>query len=305
MKIIYPITSLAVVLSAHDEANPDAYMYSGGRPNFGPNAVRFSVKNPCPPGTDCFSSSSERTSNNNSRSERYRQRRERVNKAFAEMQQEMMKDAQMANDGQRYWRYREWPVMGRDFKDVDKEEVKKWVDRAFDLATDWNKDFTPSQKERDSNEEILDQTRKLVDNLYKQETEVADDAGIVPEASSDGSKQPSEVNNSSDPTTDEPRSEVPYSENRSNDNVFQVAVDLPGVDRADIDIAFQSNFFTIEAIRRPLEGGKEGRKYMKKFELLDDEVDVDMIEATLQNGVLMVTAPKKKKEELKRKIPVV
>lgn len=280
-------------------------MYSSaGRPNFGPNAVRFSVKsvqNSCPPGTDCFNSGE---STSQARSERYRQRRERINKAFAEMQEEM-RDVQQRNNG-RFGRYREWPAtMGRNFNEVDKEAVKKWVDRAFDLASEWNKDFTPSPKERESNEEILDETREWVDNLYKQDTEVAS-AGTDPQAVSDGSKQPSEVDTSSEPSpTDEMQPEVPYSENRSNNEMFQVAVDLPGVERTDIDIALQGGFLTIEAIRRSSESGQGTRKYMKKFALLEDEVDVNEIEATLENGVLMVTAPKKKKEELKIKIPVV
>merc|ERR1712183_887919 len=98
---------------------------------------------------------------------------------------------------------------------------------------------------------------------------------------------------------------TPNSQNRSNDEVFQVAVDLPGVERSKIDVVFEEDFLTIAAMRELDPDGKPKRSYQKRFALEEDEVDMDKIDATLKNGVLVVPVPKKEtKTKPKRQITI-
>lgn len=260
-----------------------------------------------------FASSS--SSRGDGRSERQGRRRDRVNRAFADLQREMREAAAaQQQQGRRYGRFGAWAGMGPDNFDevVDREAVKKWLDRAFDLASEWNQDFAPSPADRDSNGEVLEKSREWVEKMYQQGAESPDGTASAAATAEAGSRDDADEarasgqgdSEPSPPKPKEPRPESPYSEDRSSDGVFEVAVDLPGVERPDIDIALEGDFLTIEALRRPREEGQVGRKYVKKFELAEVDVDVDEIEATLDSGVLIVKAPKKKKEETKRKIPI-
>lgn len=298
MKFVYPIAAI-VAMAVQDPPAVDAYMYSNG-----PMRGKFSVKNAvgrCDP-TSSFASSP--------RGERYRQRQERVNEAFRELQKEM-------NDSYGGGRRRKGNGSGRRsgdmfmmdmppgfYQEVDKEAVKKWVDKAFNLASEWNEDFSPTDQDREANKELLDKSRDWVDRLYNAQEEVS--AAGTTEADTEvntGDEAIDKTTTNAEASNQDPQDpkllkpETPYSENRSNDVMFQIAVDLPGVERSDIDISLQGDFMAIEAERRPNEDGQSGRKYMKKFVFIVEEVDVDQIDATLKNGILVVSAPKKQKEE--------
>merc|ERR1712238_293106 len=97
--------------------------------------------------------------------------------------------------------------------------------------------------------------------------------------------------------------ETANSENRSNEEMFQVAVDLPGVDRTDVNVTLDGDFLVIEATRNPGSGRQTMRRYIKRIAVVENEVDIDKMKASLNNGVLVVSAPKIKVTEIKRKIP--
>merc|ERR1711959_208831 len=99
----------------------------------------------------------------------------------------------------------------------------------------------------------------------------------------------------------------PFVEYTGDDETFRVAVDLPGVQKDSIEVTVEddSGLLVVEATRSSL-GSKE-RKYLKKIDFGFDEVDTEQMEAKYDNGVLVVSAPKKKEEEkpeTKRRIPI-
>lgn len=192
---------------------------------------------------------------------------------------------------------RQKPMGGQN---VDKETAKKWLETAFDLAFEFNDDFATTPGEKDATEEILRQSREWVNlNLYNQgkEDEAKATKNHVDEKSSSDSKNLQVV--------DEVVSERPDSEDKSNDDTFRVSIDLPGVDREDVDITVDGAFLLIRGKRDPESDGlKPRRVYKKKVSLPENEVDMDKLEANLKNGVLIISAPKKKPINTKRKIPV-
>merc|ERR1712224_920681 len=88
----------------------------------------------------------------------------------------------------------------------------------------------------------------------------------------------------------------PYAEYTGDHETFRGAVDLPGVQKDSIDVTVEddSGLLVVEATRSV--GNKE-RKYLKKIDFGFDEVDAEKMEASYDNGVLVVSAPKKKEEE--------
>mmetsp|Transcript_54296 Transcript_54296/g.131734 ORF Transcript_54296/g.131734 Transcript_54296/m.131734 type:complete len:350 (+) Transcript_54296:444-1493(+) len=295
---------------------------------------------------------------NSKRAERYQQRQRRVDDAFRELQNEMNESfnngPRRRRRGDRFDRSspssRTSPFSGPQmfmmdvppgafYQEVDKDQMKKWIGKAFNLASEWNDDFAPSDLDKEANMEFLEKSKEWVDRLYDAQEEVSQERTTVKDPASSQKKKeefsnPETTNEwydmaknpnspvgkkkNADPETSEgadesspasTKPETPYSENRSDDTMFQVAVDLPGVEREDIDISFKGDFLTIEAERRPTltddEGEEEsrqqrvgqGRKFMKRFVLIEDEVEIDQIDASLKNGILMVSAPKKAKVE--------
>jgi HSP20 family protein len=278
--------SIAVAAAAIAPAFPltDGYMYS-----VNPNCR--------PPSRDTFSSSV--------RSERYRQRQARVDKAFNDLQRELYDEAQRNNDkknGQFDWMV-VGPTAAGDFRQVDKEAVKKWVDMAFDLVSELNQDFSTSPKEREMNNELLKKSREFVDRMYsKENSNEGGDTNKPSTPAEDESNRIEKPKNDQeislrDNPNKEPDPETPYSENRSDESTFEVAVDLPGVDRADVDISLEEDYLVVQAERRANEDGRISRKYLKKFSVIQEEIEVDEMKAALENGVLVISAPKKEKEE--------
>lgn len=92
----------------------------------------------------------------------------------------------------------------------------------------------------------------------------------------------------------------PHYEIKNTDDRFQVALDVPGVDRGDIDIQVKDQNLTIRGTRRF--GTDNTRDFSKTF-ALEANADIDNITAALNNGVLVVTVPKILKEP--KSIPVV
>eukprot|EP00532_Pseudo-nitzschia_australis_P000692 CAMPEP_0168182396 /NCGR_PEP_ID=MMETSP0139_2-20121125/11872_1 /TAXON_ID=44445 /ORGANISM="Pseudo-nitzschia australis, Strain 10249 10 AB" /LENGTH=176 /DNA_ID=CAMNT_0008103325 /DNA_START=119 /DNA_END=649 /DNA_ORIENTATION=+ len=92
-----------------------------------------------------------------------------------------------------------------------------------------------------------------------------------------------------------------------NDEKFQLKVAVPGIKDEDIDIKLEEGFITIQGHH---EATTKNSRYSSKFEQtfsLDPAVDVKKFVATIDNGVLVVSAPKeqaKLAEKKVRKIPI-
>ena len=232
------------------------------------------------------------------RSRHYKQRQqERINQAFRELQNEFSAGTGQQLDGIDLMTMGSKPFLDPFFKKVDKDVAKKWVDRAFDLASEFNNDFSDTSEERENMDEILQKSRDWVN-------------GMCNETSSTQQPDSAEQRPSTSKKTKRAFPEIPNAENRSNEESFQVAIDLPGVERADVDVALDGDFLVIEATRRSSKAtGSEDerqpiREYRKKIAFVEQEVDMDQLEANLSNGVLLISAPKKKATENKRKIQI-
>merc|ERR1712176_879951 len=104
--------------------------------------------------------------------------------------------------------------------------------------------------------------------------------------------------------------QVGYPSNRyqliDNDEKFQLTVDVPGVNEEDIEIKLDDGQLTVKGQRlAESESSRFASKFSQSF-YLDPTVDVDSFTATLNNGVLVVSATKDmaKLEENVRRIPI-
>merc|ERR1712124_241605 len=85
-----------------------------------------------------------------------------------------------------------------------------------------------------------------------------------------------------------------------------MGVDVPGVKEEDLNIKLDDGKLTVEGQRMATsETSRFTSKFSKSFSL-DKTVDVDKFTASLNNGVLVVSAPKdlEKLEENVRRIPI-
>lgn len=91
-----------------------------------------------------------------------------------------------------------------------------------------------------------------------------------------------------------------------NDQKFQLAVDVSGIKEEDIGIKIDDGCITVEGHREATtKNSRFSTKFVQTFSL-DPTVDVKKFTATLDNGVLVVSAPKEnaKLEEKVRQIPI-
>jgi HSP20 family protein len=109
----------------------------------------------------------------------------------------------------------------------------------------------------------------------------------------------------------EPYTLEPFADVRETDKEVIVTVDLPGVDKKDINIEVQGDVLEISAEKK-VEAEEERKGYIKreraysrfyKSVRLPTEVDETKAEATLNNGVLEIRLPKIKAVKA-RTIPV-
>lgn len=252
MKITFPLT-LAVV-AVPTAILVDGYYVGGCRP--------FRA-------TSRYSSPKERN-------EYLRIKQERMNRAYQELQEDLERqkqdDQSTASDAFKY---------GENSPDsfrMDDEAIRKqreWVGRAFDIASEFNADFSSTKEEAKKNDEFIRKSQGWIDRMY----------GV------DGPDEKTSV-------SFQPRYEI-----RSTGDKFEVAVDVPGVARDDIDISLEKDgkVLIVQGERKVsatnIEGEEEEKaQFLQEFDL-DDNVDAEKISAKLDMGVLVIVAPKKVKEE--------
>ena len=78
-----------------------------------------------------------------------------------------------------------------------------------------------------------------------------------------------------------------------------ISLDLPGVKRSDMNVDLENDgkIVHIHGGRKMVEGGKTTEtKFSKRF-TIGENIDIEKMTANLNDGVLTLTAPIKKKEE--------
>ena len=82
---------------------------------------------------------------------------------------------------------------------------------------------------------------------------------------------------------------------------YVVTVDLPGVDQNDLEVTVANNVVTIKGEKKDIREKKEGKVYRKEtwegsFQRtlsLPKDVDASKIDATMKDGLLGITLPKR------------
>ena len=102
------------------------------------------------------------------------------------------------------------------------------------------------------------------------------------------------------------RAASPRYELIDNEQKFEISIDVPGVRMEDIDVTLDDGYLSIRGQRMTK---SETPRLTSQFNLvwsLDPAVDAEKFSASLNSGVLVVSAPKevKKPEENVRKIPI-
>lgn len=105
---------------------------------------------------------------------------------------------------------------------------------------------------------------------------------------------------------------APLVNTREGEFAYHIDVDLPGVDKKDIDVDIKDNKLIISGERNFKKEVKEEDYYkvetsFGKFQrvfTLPDNVDVENISASSENGVLEVVLPKIEKDKNSKKIKV-
>lgn len=103
---------------------------------------------------------------------------------------------------------------------------------------------------------------------------------------------------------------VPSVNIKENGDAYEVQVAAPGMERNDFEIKLDGNLLTISSSKQDSSETKEDnftrrefsyQSFQRSFELPRDVVDQDNINAKYENGLLLLTIPKK--EDAKQKPP--
>jgi len=104
---------------------------------------------------------------------------------------------------------------------------------------------------------------------------------------------------------------IPAVNIRETNENFEVEVAAPGMKKEDFKVELNGNLLTIRSERQHDETVNEGERFSRRefsyqsfersFQLPKDVVDIDQIRAKYENGLLMLTIPKK--EEARQKPP--
>lgn len=94
-----------------------------------------------------------------------------------------------------------------------------------------------------------------------------------------------------------------------DDKNYIIEMDIPGVRKEDLEIGIKENILSIYAERKK-EDRTENKesvvvsKYEQSFNISAKGVDIDNIQANLDNGVLKITLPKKEEVKYEKKIEI-
>jgi HSP20 family molecular chaperone IbpA len=179
------------------------------------------------------------------------------------------------------------------------DQVKQVVGRTFRFFQTLNREASSSTTERSRNEEILGKLQKWIERTIEFSDELSkdfpDQEGPVATAVSTTSNDDAvplgvSANAAADSTF----------ESRTTADAFEVQLDVPGVELADLDIRLDETLKIVTVL-----GQRGGRSFSRGVDL-DAEADIRHLSATLKNGVLTLRAPKVKPptNNLKR-IPVI
>ena len=99
----------------------------------------------------------------------------------------------------------------------------------------------------------------------------------------------------------------PYTDIHESESAIVVTMDVPGVDRKDVDVKLEKDVLTITGLvdlssyegLEPLYTEYNVGNYTRSF-TISNEVDRDGIAAKIDNGVLTVTLPKAKEAAARR-----
>ena len=93
-----------------------------------------------------------------------------------------------------------------------------------------------------------------------------------------------------------------------DDKNYFIEMDMPGVKKEDLEVGIKENILSIYAERKK-EDKTENKesvvvsKYEQSFSVKDG-IDVDNIQANLDNGVLKITLPKKEEVKYEKRIEI-
>jgi HSP20 family protein len=103
-------------------------------------------------------------------------------------------------------------------------------------------------------------------------------------------------------------SHLPFANLAKKDNdTFTIEVDLPGVEKKDIDIKIENNYLIVNAVRKMKNEVHKDDYYLcessfgriSRSFLLPDTIDTDKVEADLKDGRLYITLEKEESKKAK------
>jgi len=104
---------------------------------------------------------------------------------------------------------------------------------------------------------------------------------------------------------------VPGIDISETDDQFQVAVELPGMERDDIEVSLENNILSVSGERK-FEEKENGKKYHKvenhygaftRSVQLPDNVDSDSVDARYEDGILHINVDKSE-DKVRKKIEI-
>ncbi len=94
---------------------------------------------------------------------------------------------------------------------------------------------------------------------------------------------------------------------KANDDEYTLSIDLPGIDKKDINISLQDGYLTVEAVRNNEQTEKDEKSNyvfrekvygrMSRTFYVGEGISEDNVKAKYDNGILTVVVPKYKEEE--------
>ena len=185
-------------------------------------------------------------------------------------------------------------------------KTKDWVDRSFRFFTELNQDaVTLSKAEKVFNEELLRKQQKWANRLIDLAAEIGQD---VQESFHERENESSDVGvpGTTPHTADENSGDdgssvqIPFRVLDNPDDssgLFQIQLEVPGVELQDIEIELVDDDSSDKARLFVKALFMDGQKIAVQAIDLKDNVDKEQLWAELSDGILTVSAPKKKRTE--------